>query len=475
MDKTIISEKFKLRGFWWLPLKEKDKIPGTLSYDPEGLMELDLDGTFWPETPINNNAYRYLPLLYGKTHDGKCCTLIDVYEVFSNLNYSHGYCINITRVIFNQLYIGDGYVNPDLTLYKAALIEFMDLGAWMHRDPFSYQQLKEDSKESIMYCKPPLISVDVESIKANISINPDITHTRYDKSYTCTYKEIIRITPYSSQNIEWNLKVLFNLQKLFSLLIGRPIYIIRIQLLLFIDNEIKSKSQENNFSSLVDLCFNQTAKREKRELLPPQIPFTYPCLSNNWEIILNNWFEKSISLETVTALNFGLSINRDLPVDFKFLAVIQAIESFHRINGKNLYMSNEDYEPIREILKKAIPESLSSAHRDAIKNRINYGNEYSLQKRLKLILENIPDPIVYLITNNDKNYFCRIVDTRNYLVHRDESLKSKVLDNKEMFNVSEKLKLIIEFLLLREIGLTDDTLKDIMTKHRSYQNRQIIL
>ena len=31
-----------------------------------GLMELDLDGTFWPETPINNNAYRYLPLLYGK-------------------------------------------------------------------------------------------------------------------------------------------------------------------------------------------------------------------------------------------------------------------------------------------------------------------------------------------------------------------------------------------------------------------------
>lgn len=90
-------------------------------------------------------------------------------------------------------------------------------------------------------------------------------------------------------------------------------------------------------------------------------------------------------------------------------------------------------------------------------------------------MENIPDPIVYLITNNDKNYFCRIVDTRNYLVHRDESLKSKVLDNKEMFNVSEKLKLIIEFLLLREIGLTDDTLKDIMTKHRSYQNRQIIL
>ena len=32
MDKTIISEKFKLRGFWWLPLKEKDKT-GTLSYD----------------------------------------------------------------------------------------------------------------------------------------------------------------------------------------------------------------------------------------------------------------------------------------------------------------------------------------------------------------------------------------------------------------------------------------------------------
>lgn len=475
MDKTIISEKFKLRGFWWLPLKEKDKIPGTLSYDPEGLMELDLDGTFWPETSINNNDYGYLPLLYGKTHDGKYCTLVDVYEVFSSLNYSHGSCIIITRVIFNQLYIGDGYVNPDLTLYKAALIEFMDLGAWMHQDPFSYQQLKEDSKEIIMYSKPPSISVDVEFIKATISINPVITHTRYYNSYTCTNKEIIRITPFSSQNIEWNLKVLFNLQKLFSLLIGRPIYVIRIQLLLFIDNEIKSRSQEKNFSPLVDLCFNQTTKREKRELLPPQIPFTYPSLSNIWEIILNNWFEKSTSLETVTALNFGLSINRDLPVDFKFLAAIQAIESFHRIKGNNLYMSNEDYEPIREILIKAIPESLSSAHLDALKNRIKYGNQYSLQKRLELILKNLPDPIAYLITKNDNNFSRRVVDTRNYLVHRDKSLKSKAFDDKEMFNASENLKLLIEFLLLREIGLADDTLKDIMTKHRSYLNRQIIL
>ena len=79
------------------------------------------------------------------------------------------------------------------------------------------------------------------------------------------------------------------------------------------------------------------------------------------------------------------------------------------------------------------------------------------------------------MTNGDKKFVSQVVATRNYLTHRDEAQKDDVLDFKGMFNASVNLKLLVEFLLLREVGIPPETVATVMTSHWHYQNRPRIL
>jgi hypothetical protein len=41
-----LLDEFKLRGYWWLPGEPGNRIPGTLHYNPEESIRLELMGLF---------------------------------------------------------------------------------------------------------------------------------------------------------------------------------------------------------------------------------------------------------------------------------------------------------------------------------------------------------------------------------------------------------------------------------------------
>ena len=45
------QERFELEGTWWLVGKARQKVTGTLEYDPERGIHLDLDGDFSRQSP----------------------------------------------------------------------------------------------------------------------------------------------------------------------------------------------------------------------------------------------------------------------------------------------------------------------------------------------------------------------------------------------------------------------------------------
>jgi hypothetical protein len=225
----------------------------------------------------------------------------------------------------------------------------------------------------------------------------------------------------------------------------------------------------------VDLCLRQVGYRQEKDKLTPEMPFPYPLLSGDWPQVVQTWFSKSQSLDTLAGLFFGVSVDRSIPVEFQFLSLIQGIESYHRTHGDDAYVSNKDYEPIKKALLEAIPPNVNPDHREALKGRIKYGNEYSLRKRLEITLQSIPESLVTDITNNNKKFIAQVVATRNYLTHRDETDKADVLDFRGMFDASVSLKVLTEFLLLREVGMPVDKLCKVMTTHSRYKNRPRIL
>jgi len=467
---TTISDTFSCRGFWWIPSAPENRVPGTLSYDPMGERRLELDGSLQHDSSKGQFGLLNLPCILGETLDGKACTLVDAYQTSLLLPFPG---LATTRFSVSQILIGDDHVDPNSKTYESALITLTDLRAWMGRVPFTDQFGPGGSSVSTTFTTPSIVTTYVAALDAVISIEAGFGSSMDYTSRTITYDELLRMSPKEPQALEWYLQALFRFRILLSLLVGRPVHLRRVQLSTSIEK--KEGFGGKPIRRYVDLCLRQVGYRQQKDMLTPEMPFPHPLLSGDWPQVVQTWFSKSQSLDTLAGLLFGVSVNRSIPVEFQFLSLIQGIESYHRTHGDDEYVSDKDYEPIKKALLEAIPSNINPDHREALKGRIKYGNEYSLRKRLEITVQSIPESLVTEITNKNKKFIAQVVATRNYLTHRDETDKADVLDLSGMFDASVSLKLLTEFLLLREVGVPVDKLCQVMTVHPRYKNRPRIL
>ena len=321
---------------------------------------------------------------------------------------------------------------------------------------------------------PSEVKILVSALTAEVSFTPSMNTNMEYQQRALKHFDSVQIKPIEPQDGEWYKRVVYKMRVLLSLLVGRPVVATAFKLCTGMQQI--SEHNEGCYPLYVDLCVKQAGKAKGKDLLPPEIPFTYPRIAASMPAILNTWFSKTEQLSTLYSLFFGTTINRSIPREFQFLALIQALESYHRESGGDKYLSKEGYEEIRTALTNAIPKSTPADLRDALKSRIKYGNEYSLRKRLELTLNKVPEALRNIFVQGNEQFIFQVVATRNYLTHRDESLKDNVLDDKGIFDAAVSLQLLIQYILLTELGIDEKTVARVMQEHHAYKNRpQIIL
>ena len=81
---------------------------------------------------------------------------------------------------------------------------------------------------------------------------------------------------------------------------------------------------------------------------------------------------------------------------------------------------------------------------------MKYGNEPSLPMRLKEIIEKfriIADSFI-----KDRAIFIKsVANTRNYFTHYDYDLKEKAANEEQLYHLTQKLKILLEIILLSEL------------------------
>ena len=449
MEKAFkISEKFMIGGYWWLPGKPEKRIYGQLTYLPENVAELELEGSF-KESLKEASEYISAPLIYGETTDGISCTMIDAHEKSQRVHSSG----NIVSTFFcNKILIGKELLDPDTALFESALVQFTDFSTWLSHNPFNveYPDNKSNRKVyKISYAMPNLITIPIKSINATIKFEPSILSGGESQARKLVHSDQIRFRPKRKRNLKWYLEIIPKFRIFLSMLIGEPVNPISIRLC---SKRRKSPHLGNKiYREYLYFCSPHFQTKKRRQLYYPDILFPFPLIKKDFCMILNNWYLKSDELQTPFKLYFGVLLQTDMPLEFRYLALLQAIESYQRLKKINKYMSDHAYEPIKNKLINAIPDTVTSNHREALKNRIKYGHEYSLNKRLDMILSSIPNNLEKKITNNDKSFVTKVVKTRNYLTHRDDSDRLNILDTKGILWASEKLKMLLLILFLFEI------------------------
>lgn len=468
--KTTLSDKFNLRGLWWLPGKDDDKIPGNLEWDPNGPSTLELDGSL--SSPIQNPTQIFRPdLVFGECITGEKCTLILPIETNTSLN-SPGWSASKFRI--NEITVGPDFIDAGEETFESAEFTMTDLSGWLNRRPFVNPEISSDiSTSKIQYNFPEIERFDIPSLQAKIAFSARIDGSYQLLSRSIQHTDMIRIEPKKPKDKQWYLDISYKLRILFTMLVGRPVMFKSFKLC--ISAEQTDDKDPKWIREYVQFCFKQAGTFPKDEWSIHQIPFHYKVIQSELQSILTKWFEKTDELKTVYTLFFSLNVDHRTPTEFQFLAVMQSLEAYHRTKCDGEYLSREDYESIKKTLIDAIPHQIEKSHRQSLKSRIAYGYEYSLRKRLHELLESIPDNIRKEITHADRKFESKVIDTRNFLTHRDHKSKGVAVEMKEMFELTMDLLMMIHYFLLKEVGLSDEILREVMTEHRVFKNRPSLI
>jgi ApeA N-terminal domain 1 len=225
---------------------------------------------------------------------------------------------------------------------------------------------------------------------------------------------------------------------------------------------------------IVDIFYQPIRNAPRRHPRTDEFLFTLPNIAGLEQNCFSNWFTKAEWLDPVCALYFGTLYNPSKYLDFNFLALVHAVEAYHRRAS-----AETDQLPVEhEVRMKAILDAAPPAHRDWLEQKLTYSNELSRRRRLKLLFAQFSTLLGDLIPDR-KAMISAIYDNRNYLTHYSLALEGRAATGARLLLMVEVLKLLLQACFLRELGLPDKKISEFVSRSRTvrmirYLSNQIV-
>lgn len=287
---------------------------------------------------------------------------------------------------------------------------------------------------------------------------------KYFKKSSFKIKAYIKINSIENSLLYSELiKIIDRLQNFITLGISIPIKVQKLVGFIEINNE----------ELKIDIFRSHKGGNFIDHIHPLRMNFQLNDIKDNFNNILNAWFEKYERLKPIFNLYFGVLYSPFIYIEHEFLSLCQALEVYCRINCDNYYLPENDFKKIYDELCqyldgniKGLTKNLKEKHtldRSFIehlkKGTFKYANEYSFKKKLKTIASKYND-ILKDLPYNCLDKINLIADTRNYFTHYTKELrdKAKVALGKEK-ELALGLREMLEVCLLSEINIPKDHIK----------------
>lgn len=450
-------ETFETMGKWWTKDNPDKMVTGTLKYTPEEIT-LDLIGVlgedyflnFENETPeeiygisVGGESFKLDVLNRSGTRSSSPGIPIETYNVRSFLagNYTEEFPESFDNVLFSA-----DYLTP-----------------WIDPGVFEEERSTKDNYYKIEYFPPETKEYKIKSINTTIeeyfignTKRDFISKVEINASHTSWFK----ISPDENKNLTWFLDIVRSFKGFLNLLLD---YTTSDEHILFrvFKKEEKRYLEYKYFESIKEV------KKKKRNI---QFLFKYNDVKENLESILNNWFEKEEKLKTI--ISFHLVNFERLYLDTKFINSVQTLEIFHRRFYEGAKIDQELYSDNTKKIKQFIIENIKDEEvKSFFLNKFNHGNEYNLGRRLKELINGLSQDVKIFLIGNSENrdrFIQKVVETRNYLTHFDYTNKKMVLEEPiGKFYAAYRMKVILIFIVLKELGLEEELIFKKVKEHRT--------
>lgn len=459
-------EKFEYIGIWWLPNKPKKEVWGTLRFTHTKGATLELMGSF-KDNIQDMNKMLEADIILGVSSNRKEITLYKCFETKYNLPLVSTE-LSTSSFYVSMIFIGAHFQKPEDIKFRNLSVHYSYLDEWVNISGFGISLPFEKKEIIIKYNPPEPIQATInKDYKIFINVRATPPPISFVQKEACIKQETyIKIEPSEEKSFEEYMNIVQHLRNFLSLGIMEPVQPLAIKGTTESNKIIIGKDITDYPSVDIFYKLSELPDMSKR-LMPFDVLFTFRDISEQFESFLKNWFKKIELLEPIYNLYFGTLYNPRMYLENRFLSLVQAIESYHRRVIKN-------YELPEDRHKKRIAEILNvvpNNHKKWLKWQLKYSNESALRQRLSDILKQNSKVIDEFI--DDKKLFIdKITDTRNYLTHYDLSLKEKSVAGEELYRLIERLKIIIEICLLKELGFDFENIKEVISRKYQYIKRK---
>lgn len=462
-----LQESFEYQGLWWLPEDSDKEIGGTISYSALEGVHLALLGTFDPVFPPGKSSHFKVMVVNGITTNNISCTLFNNVQVGFSWN-SPGF--SQQKLSSSLLVMGRHFSSFDELRFAKWRVSYENLDDWVAPSLFGseYGTGTDDTLTVTVVAKPEdYFNEYVNAIEGRIVLTADM-HSGSGRSsgqIDLSKEAFFELVPDTKQSYGQFKSWHDDIQSLLSLLMVDAIQPRKII-------GILSDNEEDQFSERIGIAIFPLLKYRhvKRITKWYQMLLTFEDIKGLLVTGLERWLEAEFNVRQAIKLYFSDSNPQVNDIDTPFVNIMHALESYHRSMSEGHYISVEDYQPFLEEMIKAIPASVDRDHRQSLKSRLKFGYQYSQRKRFQELLASISVDLQQLITNDPKPFINEVVDTRNYLVHRDDSSKGLTLKWPDKVFAYHRLRMLMTILFLKYIGLDDDTIhQHVSGNHRVKQ------
>ena len=445
-DHTLF-EDFEYRGRWFLPENPERKVSGTVRFDSTRGICLELLRSL-RESPGTNLDEVYKPkLILGVSDNGTPMTLFQTVQTGRASSSEE----DPTFFYANYLFYGNHFHSKSEIRFSSLSVNFTYFEEWMGHATY---RSRSPTWEKVVadYSPPEEIEVRVRKIDARILIHSDLSSNGdWLRSLEWIHTGLLIISPIEPKDFEWYRKVLDSLQKFMTLLVGKPVYPKLV-------SAWTHRDEPHELSpGRVELFFHQ----DFRTPTPPRRSFhqsaitedilvPLPSIEEDLSQVLNAWFEEAERLDPVYEVFFGTLYNTRAYSRSQFLSLMQAAESFHRTTKSGKYVRSDKYKEYSRVMKDAIPEAAPDALKSKLQSMFDFGNEYSLPKRIEELVDSLPGRE---IIKKNPNFVKQVVETRNSLTHLTKKRKAKVLRGADLDNANEDLRILLTSLFLRRLDI----------------------
>lgn len=439
-------EKTEYKGSWWLPEKPSATITGSLRFESNGRITLELLGAL---TDTYASRSQSVPLILGHSIEGETITLYGCIQ--SDTSYGIEGVRTSSFYIVGVL-IGAHFQRPEEIVFGRFAVTFPQLEDWVGTSGVS---VDPSDRQTLVITKKSSFVATAGVRDAKISIGFWFTEHHGKGEVSVKYIPYISIEMTREVQLRTFLDLLYHLRNFFAFAVCHPVY---PELIDGFTEVVKvTLSDGKSFCCPIKIVYSGVNWGVSHDSVNRRgMLFELGSVRGQLESLLKNWFDKIELLEPVYDMYFGTLYNSHMFLQQKFLSLIQGVESYHRRVFDGYESPPEQHKKRLQDIIKVVPDE----YKNWLQNQLSDSNELSLKKRLEELVR------TYSFLGFDAESVEKLKNARNYLTHFDENKKQYARAD-ELFTLTRKLRALTESILLTELGLPRAEVEAIMKRIES--------